>query len=97
MHSQAPERRIYEVTYPHLLHILKFLNGAKPGMLSQSKASYCSSDNISVIVNMYRNEASDPDPATPQSGIGETTCPDCRRNIRDSRKAPEDLFLPPRR
>jgi hypothetical protein len=88
---------IFEVAYPHLLHILKFLNDAKPGTSSQSKASYFSSDNNSVIVNMYRTKASDPDPATPQPGIGETTHPDCRRNIRDSRKVPEDLLLPPRR
>jgi len=94
MHSKAHECRIFEVVYPHLLYILKFLNDAKQGTSSQSKTSYFSSENNSVIVNSYINEASYLDPTTPQLRIGETTHQDCIRNIRDSRKASKDLLLP---
>jgi hypothetical protein len=95
LYSKSLERQTSEVAYPQLLHILKFLNGAKPGMPSQSKASYLSSNSSSVIVNEYRTEASDPDPMKPQPWIGEATHPDCRGNIKDSKKNDRRLASSP--
>jgi hypothetical protein len=47
-----------------------------------------------MIFNMYRTEASDLDPATPQLGIGETILHTAEEISKTVEKAPEDLLLP---